>query len=64
MATVMMDFDENDNPVISVEGVKGRACKELTADLERRLGKVTKEEKTREYTEAKATSEAKSSNNR
>lgn len=48
---VFMDFDEQDNPVVSVKGVKGKACQTLTADLERKLGAVTKQEKTKEYRE-------------
>jgi len=43
MKEVFMDFDENDDPVISVKGVKGKACKALTADLERKLGGVVVE---------------------
>jgi deoxyadenosine/deoxycytidine kinase len=46
-----MDFDEDDNPVITVKGVKGSGCTSLTADLERKLGAVTKDEKTREFRE-------------
>lgn len=51
MEEVFMDFDDDDNPVISVKGVKGRGCKDLTADLERKLGTVVKETKTKEYNE-------------
>lgn len=51
MQEVFMDFDENDDPVVSVKGVKGKACKTLTADLERKLGTVTKTEETPEYQE-------------
>lgn len=46
---VIMEFDEQDNPVIRVKGAPGKACKKLTADLERKLGTVTKEEHTAEY---------------
>jgi len=48
---ILMDFDENDNPVISVKGVKGKACRALTADLEQKLGKVISTEHTPEYNE-------------
>jgi len=48
---ILMDFDDNDNPVISVKGVKGKACRALTADLEQKLGKVTSTETTPEYNE-------------
>jgi len=37
---------------ISVKGVKGKVCSDLTADVEKALGKVTETKKTREYREA------------
>lgn len=48
---ILMDFDEQDNPVISVKGVKGKACKALTAELERKLGNTTSVQETAEYRE-------------
>jgi len=36
---------------ISVKGVKGQACKDLTAAFEKALGKVVKVEKTKEWNE-------------
>lgn len=36
---------------IEVSGFKGRACKEITADLEAELGSVVSEELTPEYYE-------------
>lgn len=36
---------------IEVKGVKGKSCKDVTADLERKLGKVTTTKNTREYQE-------------
>lgn len=51
MQEVFMDFDDNGNPVISVKGVKGKACKALTADLEKSLGEVITETHTPEYNE-------------
>jgi hypothetical protein len=48
---VFMDFDENNEPVLSVKGVKGKACEALTEPLERKLGKVTSKQRTREYNE-------------
>lgn len=45
---IFLDFDSEDNPVISVKGVKGKACKALTADLERKLGSVTDVKETAE----------------
>lgn len=49
MKEVIVDFDEKGQPVISVKGVKGKACKDLTRDLEKALGTVTKTELTPEY---------------
>lgn len=48
---IIVDFDENGNPTVSVEGVKGRSCKDLTAALEKALGKVTSDKTTAEYTQ-------------
>lgn len=53
MIEVFIDFDEKDDPVISVKGVKGKACKLLTADLERKLsgGGPIQTQETPEYHE-------------
>jgi hypothetical protein len=51
MIEVFMDFNETDDPVISVKGVKGRSCKELTAALESKLGTVVDSQTTPEYNE-------------
>lgn len=51
MEEVILEFDDQDNPIISVKGVKGNVCQTWTADLEKKLGKVTSKEKTREYYE-------------
>jgi hypothetical protein len=48
---IYMDFDAQDNPVISVKGVKGQKCRALTADLESALGNTTSTEHTAEYKE-------------
>lgn len=48
---VTLEFDADDNPVIKVEGVKGKSCTQLTEALEKKLGTVTKDEKTSEYNE-------------
>ena len=39
------------NPTLKVEGIGGPGCKKLTADLERALGKVVKDEDTNELYE-------------
>jgi hypothetical protein len=49
MQEVFIDFDIEDNPVVSVKGAPGRTCKDLTRDLEMKLGKVQVEVKTQEY---------------
>ena len=46
---ILVDFDENGSPTISVEGVKGKACKDFTAQLEKALGSVTSDAHTAEY---------------
>lgn len=48
---IYMDFDSEDNPVVSVRGAKGRSCSDLTKGLELALGKVVVDEKTPEYYE-------------
>lgn len=48
---ITLTFDENDSPVIKVTGVKGKSCTSLTEALEKKLGTVTKDEKTSEYNE-------------
>lgn len=48
---ITLEFDSDDNPVIKVEGVKGKSCTQLTETLEKKLGTVTKDEKTNEYNE-------------
>lgn len=64
MEVVYMDFDDEDNPVITVKGMAGKGCKDLTAGLENKLGKVTKDEKTDEYFEVNRGSDARVHNRR
>lgn len=52
---ITLTFDDTDSPVISVKGVAGPSCKSLTEALEKKLGTVTKDEKTSEYNEREAT---------
>jgi hypothetical protein len=48
MAKVILNFDEEDNPVISVEGVRGKKCLEASRPYEEALGTVSKMEPTEE----------------
>ena len=48
---ITLTFDDADQPVIKVTGVKGSGCASLTEALEKKLGTVTKDEKTSEYNE-------------
>lgn len=48
---INLTFDAEDNPVIEVKGVAGPSCKSLTEALEKKLGTVVKDEKTREFNE-------------
>ena len=48
---ITLTFDDADQPVIKVTGVKGPGCSSLTEALEKKLGTVTKDEKTSEYNE-------------
>jgi succinate dehydrogenase/fumarate reductase-like Fe-S protein len=51
MEEIIMDVDEEGNCVITVNGVKGKACAALTKDLEEALGTKISDTKTREYDE-------------
>jgi len=46
---IIFDIDENGNITITVEGVKGKDCTEITKDLEAALGVVIDREHTSEY---------------
>lgn len=46
---VTLIIEENGAVQMDVEGVKGKACTELTADVEDALGVVTKRTKKAEY---------------
>ena len=47
---ILVDFDPTTgSPTVSVEGVKGKACKDLTAQLEKALGSVTSDVHTAEF---------------
>jgi hypothetical protein len=46
---IVVSTDEQGNPHITVRGVKGKSCKDLTVELEKALGVVTKDDLTHEY---------------
>jgi hypothetical protein len=46
---VTLIIEESGAVQIDVEGVKGKACTELTAEMERALGMVTSQTKKAEY---------------
>lgn len=52
-AEIVLDFDEESNPVISVKGIAGADCKTLTKSLEQKLGAVTSDTPTREMNEVR-----------
>ena len=47
---IVLRFDDDNNLVAEVKGVKGPGCKEITKAIEK-LGTVLKDEKTSEYNE-------------
>lgn len=46
---VFLDFNEEDEAVISVKGVAGKSCKDITRELENALGAVKDEKLTEDY---------------
>ena len=49
--TIKLVIDKDGNPSISVEGVIGKACKDITRDLEEKLGMEKSMEPTDEMDE-------------
>lgn len=49
MKKVILTFDENDNPIIEVNGCTGPECAMLTKDLEEALGSVRTDNKKKEF---------------
>lgn len=49
METVTINVDPSGNTTISVKGVTGRRCQDVTRDLERLLGKKTGDKLTADY---------------
>ena len=48
---IIVSFDDNGEAVITVNGVKGKSCKDVTKFLEKELGEVTSDKKTKEFYE-------------
>lgn len=46
---VIIDIDAEGNTTVSVKGVKGKSCTDLTKYIEAALGKVTRDDKTPEF---------------
>lgn len=51
MEEIIVDISPEGEVKISVKGVKGKSCKDLTKALEAALGDVKESKTTREYTE-------------
>lgn len=51
---IILTFDDNDNVVIEVNGVKGKACRDITRDIEAALGTVIETKETAEYRETES----------
>lgn len=48
MQTITVTIDQEGNPTIAVSGVKGRSCKDVTAAVEKALGKSISDTPTEE----------------
>jgi len=46
---ILITVDTRGDPEITVNGVKGKKCQDLTKDIEAALGKVTSTKKTTDY---------------
>jgi len=49
--TIIVNFDDNGDPIIEAKGIKGASCKDITKFLEKGLGVITSDNKTPEYYE-------------
>lgn len=51
---IVINFDEEGNPIVEAHGVKGGSCKEMTAFIEKGLGQKVSDTNTREFYEKSA----------
>jgi len=49
MSQIIIDIDADGNTTVSVKGVKGKSCTDLSKNIEAALGKVTRDDKTPEF---------------
>lgn len=47
--TIQVEIDGDGNATIKVDGVAGKACEDMTRDLENALGSVAKRDRTADY---------------
>lgn len=48
---IVVNFDNEGNPIIEAKGIKGKSCKEVTAFLEKALGQKVSDTNSREFYE-------------
>jgi hypothetical protein len=51
METIRIEIFDDGSSQVSVDGVKGKRCEQVTAELEKELGKKTSARKTAEFYE-------------
>jgi hypothetical protein len=52
MEQINVEIATDGKVTVSVKGVKGKSCTDVTKSLENALGQTTSDEKTREYNDA------------
>lgn len=57
-ATIRVTIDKEGNPTVSVNGVAGASCQQLTKDLEKALGNATDVKKTGDFYEIEGVGES------
>lgn len=51
---VTIEYDEDANPIVEVNGAQGKECEDITRDLEEALGEVTDRSHKPEYKKSRA----------